>query len=58
MKEYTFYVLGRERGAIGLFYWSYKTVTSSSCTMAEYELRQSFEVVSLSNTVEINEVSE
>lgn len=58
MKEYTFYVLGRERGAIGVFYWSYKTVKSSSCTMAEYDLRQSFEVVSLSNTVEINEVSE
>lgn len=53
MKEFTFYVLGRERGAIGVFYWSYRTVTAEGATMAEHILRDGFEVVRVANEVDV-----
>lgn len=53
MKEYTFYVLGRERGAIGVFYWSYRIVTAEGATMAEHILRDGFEVVRIANEVDV-----
>lgn len=53
MKEFTFYVLGRERGAIGVFYWSYRTVTAEGATMAEHILRDGFEVVRIANEVDV-----
>lgn len=55
MKEYTFYVLGRERGAIGVFYWSYRTVTAEGATMAEHILRDGFEVVRIANEVDVRD---
>lgn len=53
MKEFTFYVLGRERGAIGVFYWSYRTITADGVTMAEHLLRDGFEVVRIANEVDV-----
>ena len=53
MKEFTFYVLGRERGAIGVFYWSYRTVTADGATMAEHILRDGFVVVRIANEVDV-----
>ena len=53
MKDYTFYVLGRERGAIGVFYWSYRIVTAEGATMAEHLLREGFEVVSIADDVDV-----
>lgn len=55
MKDYTFYVLGRERGAIGVFYWSYRTVTAEGATMAEHILRDGFEVVRIANEVDVRD---
>lgn len=55
MKEFTFYVLGRERGAIGVFYWSYRTVTAEGATMAEHILRDGFEVVRIANEVDVRD---
>ena len=51
MKDYTFYVLGRERGAIGVFYWSYRTISADGATMAEHILREGFEVVRIADEV-------
>lgn len=53
MKEFTFYVLGRERGAIGVFYWSYRTITAEGATMAEHILRDGFEVVRIADEVDV-----
>lgn len=53
MKEFTFYVLGRERGAIGIFYWSYRTINAEGATMAEHILRDGFEVVRIANEVDV-----
>ena len=53
MKEFTFYVLGRERGAIGVFYWSYRTITAEGATMAEHILREVFEVVRIADEVDV-----
>ena len=53
MKDYTFYVLGRERGAIGVFYWSYRTITANGATMAEHLLREGFEVVRIADEVDV-----
>ena len=53
MKEFTFYVLGRERGAIGVFYWSYRTISADGATMAEHILRDGFEVVRIANEVDV-----
>ena len=53
MKDYTFYVLGRERGAIGVFYWSYRTISADGVTMAEHILRYGFEVVSIADEVDV-----
>lgn len=53
MKDYTFYVLGRERGAIGVFYWSYRTITANGATMAEHLLREGFEVVHIADEVDV-----
>lgn len=55
MKDYTFYVLGRERGAIGVFYWSYRTITANGATMAEHLLREGFEVVRIANEVDVRD---
>ena len=55
MKDYTFYVLGRERGAIGFFYWSYRTISADGVTMAEHILREGFEVVRIANEVDVRE---
>lgn len=55
MKVFTFYVLGRERGAIGVFYWSYRTVTAEGATMAEHILRDGFEVVRIANEVDVRD---
>lgn len=55
MKDYTFYVLGRERGAIGVFYWSYRTITAEGATMAEHILRDGFEVVRIANEVDVRD---
>ena len=55
MKEFTFYVLGRERGAIGVFYWSYRTITADGVTMAEHLLREVFEVVSIANELDVRD---
>lgn len=55
MKEFTFYVLGRERGAIGVFYWSYRIVTAEGATMAEHILRDGFEVVRIANEVDVRD---
>lgn len=55
MKEFTFYVLGRERGAIGVFYWSYRTITAEGATMAEHILRDGFEVVRIANEVDVRD---
>lgn len=55
MKEFTFYVLGRERGAIGVFYWSYRTITAEGANKAEHLLREGFEVVSIADTVEVRD---
>lgn len=53
MKKFTFYVLGRERGAIGVFYWSYRTITADGATMAEHLLREWFEVVRIADDVDV-----
>lgn len=55
MKEFTFYVLGRERGAIGVFYWSYRTISAEGATMAEHILRDGFEVVRIADEVDVRE---
>lgn len=55
MKEFTFYVLGRERGAIGVFYWSYRTISADGETMAEHILRDGFEVVRIANEVDVRD---
>ena len=55
MKDFTFYVLGRERGAIGVFYWSYRTVTAEGATMAEHILRDGLEVVSIANELDVRD---
>ena len=55
MKEFTFYVLGRERGAIGVFYWSYRTISAEGATLAEHILRDGFEVVRIAHEVDVRE---
>ena len=55
MKEFTFYVLGRERGAIGVFYWTYRTISADGATMAEHILRDGFEVVRIANEVDVRD---
>lgn len=53
MKKYTFYVLGRDRGAIGIFYWSYKTIEANNACEAEELLRLHFETICVDNNVVI-----
>ena len=53
MKKYTFYVLCREREAIGIFYWSYKTIEANGACEAEELLRLRFEVMCVDNNVAI-----